>query len=72
MHTYSNTDLEEQNSKGPARTLTAALERLIKQLLVTYSTTQVKYYKQTRKLKEHRPVPPNANPAVWILIGVVV
>jgi len=34
------------------RTLTAALKRLIKQLLDAYSTTQVKYYKQTRKLEK--------------------
>ena len=34
------------------RTLTAALKRLIKQFLDAYSTTQVKYYKQTRKLEK--------------------
>jgi len=32
--------------QGPTRTLTAALKRVIKQLLCTYSTTQVKYYKR--------------------------
>jgi len=31
--------------QGPTRTLTAALKRVIKQLLGTYSITQVKYYK---------------------------
>jgi len=44
-----NTILEEQNSNvGPIRTLTAALKRSIKQLLGTYSITQIKIL-QTRK-----------------------
>ena len=32
--------------QGPTRTPTAALKRVIKQLLGTYSITQVKYYKR--------------------------
>ena len=32
--------------RGPTRTLTAAPKRVIKQLLGTYSITQVKYYKR--------------------------
>jgi len=38
--------------QGPTRTLTVALKRVIKQLLGTYSTTLVKYYRQTRKLQK--------------------
>jgi len=38
--------------QGPTRTLTAALKHSIKKLLGTYSTTQVKYYKQRRKLEK--------------------
>jgi len=49
MHIYINTRAGQQ---GPTRTLTAALKRSITQLLGTYSTTQVKYYKQTRKLEK--------------------
>ena len=48
MHIYIDTILEEQDSKvrQATRTLTAALKRVIKQLLGTYSMTQVKYYKR--------------------------
>ena len=41
--------LRTAGQQGPTRTLTAALKRVIKQLLGTYSTTRVKYYKQTMK-----------------------
>jgi len=43
LHRYS---FKRAGQQGPTRTLTAALERLIKQLLGTYSITQVKYYKR--------------------------
>ena len=36
--------------QGPTRTLTAALKRVIKQLLGTRSRTQVNYYKQENRL----------------------
>ena len=38
--------------QGPTKTPAGALKRLIKQLLGTYSNTQVKYYEQTRKLEK--------------------
>ena len=38
--------------QGQTRTQTAAIKRSIRQLLGTYSITQVKYYKQTRKLEK--------------------
>jgi len=38
--------------QGQTRTPAGALKRLIKQLLGTYSNTQVKYYEQTRKLEK--------------------
>ena len=49
--TSTSIQLRRAGQQGPTRTLTAALKRvdLIKQLLGTYSTTQVKYYIQTRK-----------------------
>jgi len=37
--------LRRAGQQGPTRTPTAALKRLIEQLLGTYSITQVKYYK---------------------------
>ena len=38
--------------QGPTRTLTGALKHSIKQLMGTYSTRQIKYYNQTRKLEK--------------------
>ena len=38
--------LRRAGQQGPTRTLAAALKRVIKLLLGTRSTTQVKYYKQ--------------------------
>ena len=43
LHRY---DFRRAGQQGPTRTLTAGLERVIKQLLGTYSITQVKYYKR--------------------------
>ena len=43
--------LRRAGQQGPTRTLTADLKRLVKQLMGTYFITQVKYYKQTRKLE---------------------
>jgi len=43
LHRYN---FRRAGQQGPTRTVTAALKRVIKQLLDTYSTTQVKYYKQ--------------------------
>jgi len=43
--------LGRAGQQGPTTTLTAALKRLIKQLLGTYSTIQVKYYKQKKTKK---------------------
>ena len=45
MHIYINTIAGQQ---GPTRTLTATPKRSIKQLLGTYSITQVKYYKREK------------------------
>jgi len=36
--------LRRAGQQGPSGTLTAAIKRVIKQLLGTYSNTQVKYY----------------------------
>ena len=44
--------------QGPTRTLTAALKHVIKQLLGTYSITQVKYYRDN----PGRPVPEGTFP----------
>jgi len=44
--------LRRAGQQGPTRTLTAALKRVIKQLLGTYSITQVKYNKQIRQLEK--------------------
>ena len=44
MHIYI--DFRRAGQQGPTRTLTAALKRVIKQLLGTDSITQVKYYKR--------------------------
>ena len=43
LHRYN---FRRAGQQGPTRILTAALERVIKQLLGTYFITQVKYYKQ--------------------------
>jgi len=43
LHRYN---FKRAGQQGPKRTLTADLEHVIKQLLGTYSITQVKYYKQ--------------------------
>jgi len=43
--------LRRAGPQGPTRTITAAFKRLIKQLLGTYSTIQVKYYKQKKTKK---------------------
>jgi len=48
LHRYN---FRRAGQQGPTRTLTAALRRVIKQLLGTYSITQVKYYKP-EKLKK--------------------
>jgi len=50
--TSTSLQFRRAGQQGPTRKLTAALRRLLKQLLGTYSTTQVKYYKQTRKLEK--------------------
>jgi len=47
--TSTSIQLRRAGQQGPTRTLTAALKRVMKQLLGTYSTTLVKYYIQTRK-----------------------
>ena len=39
-------DSRRAGQQGPTKTLTAALKRVIKQLLGTYPITQVKYYKR--------------------------
>jgi len=44
--TSTSIHLRREGQQGLTRTLTAALKRLTKQLLDTYSITQVKYYKQ--------------------------
>jgi len=49
--TSTSIQLRRAGQQGPIRTLTAGLKRLIKQLLGTYYMTQVKYYKQSRKLE---------------------
>jgi len=49
--TSTSIQFRRAGQQGPTRTLTAALKRLIKQLLGTYSITRVKYCKQTRKWK---------------------
>jgi len=54
--TSTSIQLRRSGQQGPTRTLTAALKRLIKQLLGTSSITQVKYYKQTRKLEKSMSV----------------
>ena len=43
--TSTSIQFRRAGQQGPTRTLTAVLTRLIKQLLGTYSTSQVKYYK---------------------------
>jgi len=43
LHGYN---FRRAGQQGPTRTPTAALKRVIKQLLGTYSVTQVKYYKR--------------------------
>jgi len=43
LHRYN---FRSAGQQGPTRTLTAALKRVVKQLLCTYSITQVKYYKR--------------------------
>jgi len=48
LHQYN---FRSEGQQGQTRTLTAALIRVIKQLLGTYSITQVKYYKM-RKLEK--------------------
>jgi len=47
LHRYN---FRRAGQQGPTRTLTAALKRVIKQLLgkLTYSITQVKYYKRAK------------------------
>jgi len=50
--TSTSIHFRRAGQQGPTRTLTAALKRVIKQLLGTYSIEQVKYYKQTRKLEK--------------------
>jgi len=51
MHIYIDT-VEKSRTARSDKNTTAALKRVMKQLLGTYSTTLVKYYKQTRKLKK--------------------
>ena len=43
LHRYN---IRRPGQQGPTRTLTAALKRVVKQSLGTYSITQVKYYKR--------------------------
>ena len=43
--------LRRAGQQGPTRTLTAALKRLIKQLLGTYSITQVKLLQTNKKTR---------------------
>jgi len=43
MRIYINYNVRRAGQQGPTRTLTAASKRVIKQLLGTYSITQVKY-----------------------------
>jgi len=45
LHQYN---FRRAGQQDPTRTLTAALKRSIKQLLGTYSITQVKYYKREK------------------------
>ena len=44
--TLTSIQFRRSGQQGLTRTLTAALKRVIKQLLGTYSITQVKYYKR--------------------------
>ena len=50
--TSTSMQLRRAGQQGPTRALTAALKRVIKQLLGTYSITQVKYNKQIRQLEK--------------------
>jgi len=50
--TSTSIQFRRAGQQGQTRTLTAALKRLIKQLLGTYFTTRAKHYKQTRKLEK--------------------
>ena len=49
--TSTSVQLRTAGPQGPTTTLTAALKRLIKQLLGTYFTIQVKYYKRKKTKK---------------------
>ena len=51
MRIYINYNVRRAGQQGPTRTLTAAIKRVIKQLLGTHSITQVKSTKKkTRKI----------------------
>ena len=50
--TSTSIHFRRAGQQGPTRTLTAALKHSIKQLMGTYSTRQIKYYNQTRKLEK--------------------
>jgi len=54
--TSTSIHFRRAGQRGPTRTLTAALKRVIKQLLGTYSIEQVKYYKHARKLEKNQSV----------------
>jgi len=58
-HYSTSIQFRRAGQQGPTRTLTAALKRVIKQLLCTYSITQVKYYKKTRKINLFNAIPKN-------------
>ena len=58
VRTSTSIQLRRAKQQGPTRTLAAALKRVLKQLLGTYSTTQVKQTnKKTRKINLFNAVP---------------
>ena len=50
MHIYINTALKNRTASDK-NTFNSYPKGVIKQLMGIYSTTQIKYYKQTRKLE---------------------
>jgi len=69
--TFASIQFRRAGQQGPTRTLTAALKRVIKQLLGTYSITQVKYHKneKSREINLFNAVPKTITDAKFTVDG---
>jgi len=71
MHICIGTILGRAGQQGPTRTLTAALKRVIKQLLGTYSITQVNITNEkTREINLFNSVPKTFKDAKFTVDGI--